>query len=205
MDILISSNNKDKIKEIKEIFDNENVNLLALSQFPDISEVVEDRNTLFENALKKARVLFEYTNIPTIADDTGLEVDALNGAPGIYSARYAGENVSYDDNVNKLLNEMQGITDEKRTARFKTVAVFYSGSLCFHETGIIEGTILNTRKGKGGFGYDPVFFIPEIGKSFSDMTIEEKNKISHRGQAFTKLYQSFIHKTKSQNDEVSPS
>lgn len=194
MDILISSNNKDKIKEIKKIFDNPNVNLITLEKFPEIPEVEEDGNTLYENALKKAKVLFQCTGIPTIADDTGLEVDALDGAPGVYSARFAGENVTYDENINKLLKVMSKIPDEKRTARFRTVAIYYSDHEIFHETGTIEGKILKERQGNGGFGYDPVFYVDNTGKSFSEMTSEEKNKISHRGQAFQKLHKSFIHK-----------
>ncbi len=194
MDILISSNNKHKIKEIKNIFDNININLLTLDKFPELPEVIEDGNTLFDNALKKAKELFEQTGIPTIADDTGLEVDALNGDPGVYSARYAGENVTYDDNVNKLLYEMKNIEDSKRTARFKTVAVFYSKEIFFYEEGSIEGKILHKRRGDGGFGYDPIFYVEKLRKSFSEMTSLEKNKISHRGIAFQKLHSSFIKK-----------
>jgi len=164
MDILISSNNKDKIKEIKKIFDNPNVNLITLNKFPEFPEVIEDGNTLYENALKKAKVLFELTGIPTIADDTGLEVDALDGAPGVYSARFAGEDVTYDENVTKLLSVMENVEIEKRTARFRTVAVFYSDNLVFHETGAIEGKILRERQGVGGFGYDPVFYVENLRK-----------------------------------------
>jgi len=201
MDILISSNNKDKIKEIKKVFDNKDVNLLTLDKFPDAPEVIEDGNTLFDNAYKKAKLLFDFTGIPTIADDTGLEVDALNGAPGVYSARYAGENVTYDDNVNKLIEEMKNIVDGNRTARFKTVAVYYSREINFYEEGACEGIILRERKGTGGFGYDPIFYVEELNKSFAEMKSKEKNKISHRGIAFQKLHSSFQQKV---NKEVSP-
>jgi XTP/dITP diphosphohydrolase len=194
MDILISSNNKDKIKEIRKIFDNKDVNLLTLDQFPEAPEVIEDGNTLHDNAFKKAKLLFEFTGIPTIADDTGLEVDALAGEPGVYSARYAGEEATYDDNVDKLLHEMGKVEDCQRTARFKTVAVYYSEQKTFFEEGAIEGKILSTRRGNGGFGYDPVFYIEEKKKSFAEMTSAEKNKISHRGIAFQKLHNSFIEK-----------
>ena len=201
MDILISSNNKDKIKEIIKVFDNKDVNLLTLDKFPNFPEVIEDGNTLYHNAYKKAKSLFDFTGIPTIADDTGLEVDALDGAPGVYSARYAGENVTYDDNVEKLLKEMEKVNDEKRTARFKTVAVYYSNEINFHEEGACEGIILRERQGAGGFGYDPVFYVEELNKSFAEMKSEEKNKISHRGIAFQKLHSSFINKV---NKEVLP-
>jgi len=201
MDILISSNNKDKIKEIKKVFNNKDVNLLTLDKFPDAPEVIEDGNTLFDNAYKKAKLLFDFTGIPTIADDTGLEVDALNGAPGVYSARYAGENVTYDDNVNKLIEEMKNIVDGNRTARFKTVAVYYSREINFYEEGACEGIILRERKGTGGFGYDPIFYVEELNKSFAEMKSKEKNKISHRGIAFQKLHSSFQQKV---NKEVSP-
>ncbi len=194
MNILISSKNKDKIKEIKKIFDNKSVNLLTLESYPEAPNVIEDGNSLLENAYKKAKILYEFTGIPTIADDTGLEVDALNGAPGIYSARYAGENVTYEDNVNKLLNEMRNVPVEKRTARFKTVAVYYSGTLDFYEEGSVEGSILTARKGVGGFGYDPVFYVETLNKSFAEMNSREKNKISHRGIAFKQLHTTFINK-----------
>ncbi|MBN2281438.1 MAG: XTP/dITP diphosphatase [Candidatus Marinimicrobia bacterium] len=201
MEILISSNNKDKVKEIKKIFDNKGIRLLTLADFPGAPEVIEDGNTLYDNAFKKAKLLFDFTGIPTIADDTGLEVDALDGAPGVYSARYAGENVTYDDNVNKLLKELEKVADEKRTARFKTVAVYYSDQHRFHEEGSCEGIILRERRGTGGFGYDPVFYLKEYQKSFAEMRSEEKNTISHRGIAFQKLYHSFINQV---NQGVSP-
>ncbi len=192
MKLLISSNNRDKIKEIRRIFDNKYVDLITLDQYPDAPEVVEDGNTLKENAYKKAQSLFQHTGIPTIADDTGLEVDALNGAPGVYSARYAGENVTYQDNVDKLLQEMED--RENRTARFRTIAVYYSETLDFYAEGRIEGEILRDEKGTGGFGYDPVFYVNQLNKSFAEMTAEEKNKISHRGIAFQKLHNLFIQK-----------
>ncbi|MFP4547328.1 MAG: RdgB/HAM1 family non-canonical purine NTP pyrophosphatase [Fidelibacterota bacterium] len=194
MNILISSKNKDKIKEIKKIFDNKSVNLLTLDAYIDAPEVVEDGNSLLENAYKKAKMLYEFTGIPAIADDTGLEVDALKGAPGIYSARYAGENATYDDNVNKLLYEMKDVPAEKRTARFKTVAVYYSDAIDFYEEGTVEGKILTKRSGTGGFGYDPVFYVEALNKSFANMTNDEKNEISHRGIAFKKLHTTFINK-----------
>ncbi len=188
--ILISSNNQDKIKEIRNIFQLPGIELIALDKFPNAPEVIEDGNTLYDNALKKASMLAEFTGLPTISDDTGLEVDALGGKPGVYSSRFAGENASYDDNVKKLIREIMPFPEEKRTARFRTVAVFYQTDMVIVEEGVIEGTILTERRGSGGFGYDPIFYIPEKGKTFAELYHNEKNAISHRGQAFSRLYTS---------------
>ncbi|MCD6441665.1 MAG: RdgB/HAM1 family non-canonical purine NTP pyrophosphatase [Candidatus Marinimicrobia bacterium] len=193
MKILISSNNRDKIKEIRNIFQLPWVQLIALDAYLDAPEVIEDRNTLYENALKKAMMLAEFTGLPTISDDTGLEVDALGGRPGVYSSRYAGENASYDDNVEKLIREISPFPAEKRTARFRTVAVFYHPDRIISEEGTVEGLILTERRGVGGFGYDPIFYIPEKGKTFAELTTGEKNAISHRGKAFTRLCTSLQH------------
>jgi len=192
MKLLISSNNPDKIKEIRSIFQLPEVELVTLDDIPNTHEIVEDGNTLYENALKKASMLYEFTGLPTISDDTGLEVDALNGRPGIYSARYAGENASYDDNVKKMINEMQSVPEKDRTARFRTVAVFYHPDLLIHKEGVIEGMILSERHGNGGFGYDPIFYVPGKRRTLAEMNHDEKNAISHRGQAFSRLYKSLL-------------
>ncbi|MGC9365039.1 MAG: XTP/dITP diphosphatase [Fidelibacterota bacterium] len=188
--ILISSNNPDKIKEIRAIFRLPGVELLTLADFPDAPEVIEDGNTLSENALKKASMLNEFSGLPTIADDTGLEVDGLNGQPGVYSARYAGENASYADNVQKLIQEIQNVPEERRSARFRTVAVFYHPEIVLRAEGTIEGQILTEQRGQNGFGYDPIFYVPAYRKTLAELSPREKNAISHRGQAFTRLYQS---------------
>lgn len=189
MKLLISSNNQDKIKEIKSIFQLPGVELLTLADFPGAPDVVEDGNTLYENALKKASMLCEFSGLPTIADDTGLEVDSLGGHPGVYSARYAGENASYNDNIEKLIREIQKVPENRRTARFRTVAVFYHPELILRAEGTIEGYILSKRRGSNGFGYDPIFFVPTRNKTLAEMSAAEKNAISHRGQAFSRLYQ----------------
>lgn len=188
MEIVIASRNKDKIAEIEKIFQDEGVKLQTLDDYPDFPEVVEDGNNLFENALKKAKEISEYTGLAALSDDTGLEVDALDGKPGVFSARYAGENASYDDNVEKLLRELKGVKKENRTARFRTVTVFYNQDNYYQAEGSIEGIILKERRGQKGFGYDPVFYIESHGKTFAQMQEEEKNVISHRGRAFRKLY-----------------
>ena len=160
---------------------------LSLDNFPEIGEIEETGSTLLENSLIKARTVSAITGKPAIADDTGLEVDALNGAPGIYSARYAGINVSYEDNVRKLLSEMSSTDMDSRTARFRTVVSFHSTNKELWTEGVIEGSITMGAIGTGGFGYDPVFKVEQTGKTFAEMTRREKNKISHRGVALEKM------------------
>ena len=131
--------------------------------------------------------MFDITGIPAIADDTGLEVSFLNGAPGVYSARFAGDNVSYQENVTKLLNELDGVPSDKRLARFRTVVTYIDKNEETWAEGHIDGIISETIIGDSGFGYDPVFFVPHIGKTFAELSSDEKNKISHRGIALQKL------------------
>jgi XTP/dITP diphosphohydrolase len=150
-------------------------------------KVIEDKPTLEENAIKKAIAFARATGYPALADDTGLEVEILNGAPGIYSARYSGADATYDKNVDKLLRELEGIPFDKRQAQFRTVM-----ALAYNETvdtvdGICQGYIVHERRGAGGFGYDPVFFVPDFNKTFAEMALDEKNQISHRGRALQKV------------------
>ena len=186
-DIVIATHNPDKKKEILISLRELGVNILFLDNFPEIGEIEETGSTLLENSLIKARTVSAITGIPAIADDTGLEVDALNGAPGIYSARYAGINVSYEDNVRKLLSEMSSTDMDSRTARFRTVVSFHSTNKELWTEGVIEGSITMGAIGTGGFGYDPVFRVEQNGKTFAEMTRREKNKISHRGVALEKM------------------
>ena len=186
-DIVIATHNSDKKKEIMIALHELGVNILFLDNFPEIGEIEETGSTLLENSLIKARTVSAITGIPAIADDTGLEVDALNGAPGIYSARYAGFNVSYEDNVRKLLSEMSSTDMDSRTARFRTVVSFHSQNKELWTEGVIEGSITMGAIGTGGFGYDPVFRVEQTGKTFAEMTRLEKNKISHRGVALEKM------------------
>ena len=186
-DIVIATHNPDKKKEIMIALHELGVNILFLDNFPEIGEIEETGSTLLENSLIKARTVSAITGIPAIADDTGLEVDALNGAPGIYSARYAGINVSYEDNVRKLLSEMSSTDMDSRTARFRTVVSFHSQNKELWTEGVIEGSITMGAIGTGGFGYDPVFRVEQTGKTFAEMTMREKNKISHRGVALKKM------------------
>ena len=185
--IVIASSNKHKISEISikiQPFFNE---ILSLTDFPEIGEIIEDGNTIEENSFIKSRTAFEHTKIASIADDTILEVDALNGDPGLFTARYAGENATYEENMTKLLERMDGIEDSYRTARFRTIISYVDGKDDFHVEGSIEGKILNTRVGNNGFGYDPIFYSTELNLSLAEMDSDQKNKISHRGLAIKKF------------------
>ena len=186
-EIVIATHNSDKKKEIIFALKDLDIKILSLDNFPKIGEIEETGSTLLENSFIKARTVSAITGKAAIADDTGLEVDALNGAPGIYSARYAGINVSYEENVRKLLSELSSVEDGSRTARFRTVMSFHSSNKEFWTEGIAEGSITRKEIGKGGFGYDPVFRSKQTGKTFAEMTAQEKNKISHRGVAIEKM------------------
>jgi len=198
--VIIATNNKDKFKELHKGLKNLNIELLSLDDFPNIGEIIEDGKTLEDNALIKARTVFKLTSIPAIADDTGLEVDALNGAPGVYTARYAGENCSYLDNVNKILDKMKDVAIKNRTAYFKTVMAYVDKNTELLSEGIVKGLIGKKIKGFAGFGYDPIFYVQEKNKTFSEMSLEEKNIISHRGKAIfalkekLRIYFSSLHK-----------
>lgn len=184
MQLVLATNNKDKIREIKLLLDDLPVTVLTADDFLEFPDPEETGATFEENARLKANVIAEFTGHAALADDSGLEVDALNGAPGVYSSRYAGEDGSYKNNNRKLLQELQGVPHEKRTARFRCVIAIDWGDgeteVC---EGKAEGFITEDVAGREGFGYDPVFFHPPANKRFSEMTLEEKNRISHRGLA----------------------
>ena len=195
MKLIIATHNNDKEKELKSVLDDFPVEVMSLDQFPEIGEIEETGSTLYENAKLKAVTVNKITNMPCLGDDTGLEVDVLNGAPGVYSSRYAGENVSYENNVTKLLRELRSTPYEKRTARFRTIIFYTDGDRELYTHGEIKGYITEEQRGKNGFGYDPVFYIPEVKKTMAELTSAEKNKLSHRGQAmrkFRKLLLDFI-------------
>ena len=185
--IVLATHNRDKREELQEALSEFMVEILSLNDFPFIGEIEEVGQTLLENSMIKAKTVHNLTQLPAIADDTGLEVEALNGAPGIYAARYAGEDVTYEDNVNKLLAEMENIPLENRKAQFRTVISFVDKDRELWTEGTIKGIIGESAKGKNGFGYDPVFFVPELEKTFSELSIGEKNRISHRGLAMKKF------------------
>ena len=152
-----------------------------------IPEVEETGTTFKENALLKAHAIAKATGLPAIGDDTGLEVDILGGAPGIFSARYSGENCTYEDNVKKLLRELSDVADDRRTARFKTVAVYVHKETELSAEGVVEGVITEKEEGVGGFGYDPVFSVLDMKKTYAQLADEEKNRVSHRGKAIRSL------------------
>ena len=187
MKIVVATHNKNKFKELYYGLKSLKIKLLSLDDFPEIGEIIEDGKTLEENALIKARTVNQLTSLPAISDDTGLFVDALNGDPGIYSARYAGENSTYLDNVNKMLHEMKNIPEGKRQAKFSTVMAYVDGKRELIAEGFVKGIISNKIKGIGGFGYDSIFYVCKKGKTFSEMSIEEKNLISHRSRAIDAL------------------
>ncbi len=191
--LVVASANPDKVKEIVSIL-SASIEVDLLPRPADLPDVVEDGETLLDNARLKARALSSATGTAAVSDDTGLEVDALDGAPGVYSARYAGENATYADNVDKLLRSLDALPDGggRRRARFRTVALasFPDGSELWAQ-GTVEGTIAVARRGENGFGYDPVF-VPlgeegGDGRTFAEMRAEEKEALSHRGRAFRSL------------------
>lgn len=186
MNLIFATHNLHKIEEIKEILANyPKYTIVGLNDVGVYSPIEETGLTLTENALIKARFIWDKLGVPCFADDTGLEVEALGGAPGVYSARYAGEKCSYQDNVDLLLNNLQGVHNRK--ARFLTViALIIEGHKYLFE-GEVRGEILLSNHGTGGFGYDPVFRPEGFAQSFAEMTPEVKNSISHRGIAIRKL------------------
>ena len=180
-EIVLASRNPNKIEELRELLSLPDLRVLSTADFPELEEVDEDALTLEGNALKKAHYVAMVTGLPSLADDTGLEVSALNGVPGVYSARYAGEQASYDDNVEKLLSEMENI--EQRKAQFRTVVAFVDADKQWMFEGVCRGHISRYRKGVKGFGYDPIFVPDGFEQSFAEMGSKQKNSISHRGLA----------------------
>jgi XTP/dITP diphosphohydrolase len=187
MKIVLATNNRDKIREIKKILSGLQADVLTLEDFLGFPKVVETGKTLEENAILKAETIFKFTHLPALADDSGLEVEALNGAPGVLSSRFAGEQCSYQDNNRRLLLMMKDVPVEKRGVKFVCVVAIAKGiGMVTTVRGEVNGVITTEEKGKNGFGYDPVFLIPRLNRTFAQLSLEEKNKISHRAQAFTK-------------------
>ena len=197
MKIVFATKNEGKVKEIKEMFEGMNIDLISLNHYNHVPEINENGKSFFENALKKAKIISEFTGETVLADDSGLQVDILKGEPGIYSARYAGDNATDEENNNKLLAKLKDVPPQKRSASFFCSLVLYKkdGSYDSFE-GRWEGQIIDERQGENGFGYDPIFFVPELKLTAAELQPAIKNKISHRGQAFAKLKKVFEEKLK---------
>lgn len=182
--IIFATKNKGKIKEINAIMSDMNVEVISMEEAGINVDVVEDGTTFQENAIKKACEIMEISGFITMADDSGLEIDYLDKAPGVYSARYMGEDTPYNIKNSKILDIMKDVPEEKRTARFVSViATAIPGGKIITTKGTIEGIIGHEIKGENGFGYDPIFFVPEYGMTTAEMAPEQKNSISHRGKA----------------------
>lgn len=186
--MVLATRNPDKARELAALLKDSGIRIRTLAEFPDAPEVVEDGETCEANAIKKAVTIARATGLPAAADDTGLMVEALGGRPGVHAARYAGEGATYESNCTKLLHELAGVPRERRGARFITVAVVADPKGAVEVVqGILDGLITEAPAGAKGFGYDPVFFVPELGKTLAQLTPEEKNRISHRARAFAKI------------------
>jgi XTP/dITP diphosphohydrolase len=185
--LVIATKNKDKIREIAEKFSSlSTIQIISLLDYDDAPEIIENGITFKENACKKAMTISAYAKLPALADDSGLEIDALNGEPGIYSARYAGENKTDEERNQLILQKMEGVPEQKRTARFRCVIALVVNNTVYTNEGICEGRISFSMRGDNGFGYDPIFFIPQLNKTMAELPLSQKNEISHRAKALDK-------------------
>jgi XTP/dITP diphosphohydrolase len=187
--IVLASGNAGKVRELNHLLSAFDIEIVPQTQF-NIPEAIEDGLSFVENSIIKARHAAKLTGLPAIADDSGIEVDALNHAPGIYSARYSGEGANDQKNNAKMLHELSGIPEAQRTARYQCVLVFMRDSddpMPIIAQGSLEGRILEASRGTGGFGYDPLFWLPDHGCAAAEISLEEKNKISHRAKAMQAL------------------
>jgi XTP/dITP diphosphohydrolase len=186
--ILIATKNKGKVNEFIDMFKEFGIEVISLLDIENCPDVEETGTTFEENAVLKAETICSMMDIPVISDDSGLVIDALDGRPGVYSARYAGSQKDDDDNMQKVLDEMRGVPEGNRTARFVCALAFAKPD---KETIVVEGScegvILHKKKGTEGFGYDPIFFLPKLNRTMAEITKNEKNQISHRAQALSKL------------------
>ncbi len=188
MRLVIATRNKGKIKEIHDIFSSlEEINILSLDDFKNAPVVIEDGNSFAENAVQKAAATSRFTGIAALADDSGLVIDALKGEPGIYSARFGGDNATDLDRSRLILNNMKDVPTAQRSARFVcAIAIVFPDGKEYVTDGICEGMIHHEMRGNNGFGYDPIFYLPELGKTMAELTLDEKNRISHRAKAIEK-------------------
>lgn len=190
--LVLATTNKNKVKELQEMLKDFPIEIRSLCDFGPLPEAIEDGETFDENAYKKAIHTAKILGFPAIADDSGLVVEALHGAPGIYSARYAGNKATDKENVEKLLQAMKGVKNRKATFQCVLSLAVPSGPALTYE-GSCTGFLLEEQRGNKGFGYDPIFYFEDLGKTFAECTMEEKNKISHRGKALAELKAEFSH------------
>jgi len=193
--IILASGNAGKVREINKLLSDHGIEVVPQTEY-DVPEAVEDGLTFVENALKKARHAAKLTGLPAIADDSGIEVDALDKRPGIYSARYSGEGATDAKNNKKMLDELKDVAEENRTARYWCVMVYLENEndpTPIITQGTLEGRIMEAPQGEGGFGYDPIFWLPEQQCAAAELSMEEKNKISHRAIALNALAEKLTH------------
>ena len=199
MKVVLATRNRGKVSELQTLLKDMGVEVIAIDEAGKVPEIIEDGATFRENAMKKALVVSKATGLTAIADDSGLEVDALDGRPGVFSARYSGEGATDRKNYLKLLDEMQDVPDDKRTARFRCVMVACRpDGECISSEGSCEGRIIKEPRGTQGFGYDPVFVPEKDSRTMAELTKKEKNRISHRGRALRILkaeLKNFLRKT----------
>jgi len=193
MKIVIATSNKNKLIEIRDkFFPVKELEIISLSDYNNVPEIVEDADSFKGNALKKARIIRDFTGEISLADDSGLVVDALNGEPGVYSARYGGGNLSDVDRYKLILEKMLGVEEQKRSARFIcAIAMAFPDGSEFVTEGACEGMITTLERGTSGFGYDPVFYVPELKLTMAEIDLSEKNRISHRAKALESAYRIF--------------
>ena len=185
--IVLATRNKHKIGEIKTLLGELSIEILTLENFPQVPALREEGETFTDNSLQKARAVFQHTHIPSLADDSGLEVFFLNGRPGVLSARYAGVGASDDENNEKLLGEMRGVAPRRRKAQFHAVLTLVGEKLIKTTEGICPGRLVESPRGTNGFGYDPIFVPDGFSRTYAELTAEEKNTISHRARALAKM------------------
>lgn len=186
--LIFATGNEGKMKEIRMILGDLDYEILSMKEAGISADIIEDGKTFEENAMIKAKAISKLANCLVLADDSGLEVDYMDKQPGIYSARWMGEDTSYDIKNKKIIENLEGVPEEKRTARFVcAVAAAFPDGRVITKRGTIEGIIGYEQRGENGFGYDPIFFLPEYGKTTAELPVEEKNKISHRGRALEQI------------------
>ena len=196
MKLLIATGNPHKVEAIQRILGDAPFELVTLRDFPDLEEPEETGTTFLANALLKSRYYCQATGLPALADDSGLEVDAMDGQPGVYSARFAGGDTPHSVKMAKVLELLADVPEEKRTARFRCVAaITFPDGREFHANGSMEGVIASAPSGSGGFGYDPIVYLPEVGQTVAEISAEKKDQLSHRGKAFRALISQLLKTT----------